>query len=41
MELNVEGRREREKPRERWLYAIGYNMKTAGVCVDDMGDHVK
>jgi len=41
MEMNVEGRRGRERPKKRRLDAIGWDMKTAGVCIYDMGDHVK
>jgi len=41
MEVNVEGRRGRGRPKKKWLDAIECDMKIAGVCVDDMGDRVK
>jgi len=37
MELNVEGRRGRERSK-KWLSRIEYDMRTAGVCVNDVGD---
>jgi len=33
MEINVEGRREKRRPKKKWLDAFGYDMRTAGVCV--------
>jgi len=37
MEMNVEGR---GRSKKKWLDTIGCDMRTAGVCVDDMGDCV-
>jgi len=39
MEMNVEGRRGR--PKKKWLDAFECDMRTAGVCVDDVGGRVK
>jgi len=41
MELNMEGRRERERPKKKWLNGIECNMDITGVCVNDVGDQVK
>jgi len=41
MEMNVEGRRGRKRPKKKWFDAIGCDMKTAGVCIDDVGHRVK
>jgi len=38
MEMNVEKRRGRRKPKKRWLDVIGCDMRTAKVCVDDVED---
>jgi len=39
--MNVEGRRGRGRPKNKWLDAIGCDMMTSGVCVDDVRDRVK
>jgi len=43
MEMNVEARRGRGRPKKKRLdAAIGGDMRTAGACVDDdVGDRVK
>jgi len=41
IEMNVEGRRERGRPKKTWLDAIRIDMRPAGVCVDDVGDRGK
>jgi len=40
IEMNVKERRERGRLK-KWLDEIGCDMKTTGVCVDDVGDRVK
>jgi len=37
--MNIEG--ERGKPNKKWLDAIGCDLRTAGMCIEDVGDHVK
>jgi len=39
--MNVEGRKGRGRPKKKWLNAIGCDVRTAGECVDDVGDRVK
>jgi len=41
MEMNIEERKGSGTPRKEWLDAIGCDIRNAGVCVDDVGDHVK
>jgi len=41
MKMNIEGTRGRGRQKKRWLDAIVCDMGTAGVCVDDLEDHVK
>jgi len=36
MELRVEGRRGRQK--KKWLNMIECDMRTAGMCMNDVGD---
>jgi len=39
--MNVEGRRRKGKPKKKWLDSNGCNMRTTGVCVNDVGYRVK
>lgn len=39
--MNVEDRNERENPKIKQLPVIESDIGTAGICVDDEGDHVK
>jgi len=41
MELSVEGKKGRGRPKKKWLNRIEYNNRTAGVCVNNVGDRVK
>jgi len=41
MELSVEVRRGRGRPKKKWLNWIEENIRTAGVCMNDVGDRVK
>jgi len=34
--MNVEGRRWRGRPKKKWLDAIGCDMRTVVVCVEDV-----
>ena len=38
MEMNVEGKRERGRPKKRWIDGIESDMRTAGVMVRDVAD---
>jgi len=38
MEMNIEGKR---RPKKKWLDAIGCDMRTVDMCVDNVGDGVK
>jgi len=40
VELSVEGRRGRRRPKKKWLNGIKCDMRMAGVCVNDVGDGV-
>jgi len=37
----VEGRRGRVRPKKKWLNGNECDMRTASVCVNDVGDQVK
>jgi len=37
LELNVEERRGRGKPKKKWLNVIECDMRTTAVCVNDVG----
>lgn len=41
IEMNVEGRRDRGRPKKRWRDAIECDLRTADVSVEDVGDRVK
>ncbi|XP_050532668.1 uncharacterized protein LOC126900777 [Daktulosphaira vitifoliae] len=41
VQMNVEGRRDRGRPKNRWRDVNECNMRTADVSVEDVGDHVK
>jgi hypothetical protein len=41
MNMNVEGKRERGRPKKKWLDVIKCDMKSAGVCTEDVGDRAK
>lgn len=41
MEMKVEGKRERRIPKKKWSGATVSDMRTVGVYVDTVGDHVK
>jgi hypothetical protein len=36
MKMNVEGKREREKPKKKWLDTIENYMRSIGVCIGDI-----
>lgn len=38
IEMNVKGRKERRRPKQRWLNANESDIKTTDVCIDDMED---
>jgi len=40
MKLSVEGRRERGKPKKKWLNGIESDVRTESVYVNDMEDRV-
>jgi len=39
--MNTEGRRGIGRPKKKWSDAIGCDMRTAVVCVEDMRNHVE
>jgi len=41
MELSVKERRGRRRPKKKWLNGIECDMRTSGVCVNDVGNRVK
>jgi len=41
MEMNIEGKRGRRRPKKKWLDAIECDVRIAGVCVDDVENRVK
>lgn len=41
MDMNVKGKKEMRRPKKRWLYPIESDMRTAGVCIDDVERRVK
>jgi len=41
MKMNVEGKNGKGKPKKKWLDAIKCDMRTSGVCIDDVEDRVK
>jgi hypothetical protein len=36
MKMNVEEKRERGRPKDRWLDTIENDMKTDGMCIGDV-----
>jgi len=41
MELTVEERKGKGRPKKKWLNGIKCDMRIAGVCVNDVGDRVE
>lgn len=41
IEMNAEGSKERETPKKRLLDAVKCDLRTTGMCVDDVRDLVK
>jgi len=41
MELSVEGKRGRGRPKKKWLNGFECDMRTANVCVNDAVNQVK
>jgi len=41
MEMNIEGKIGKGRPKKRWMDAIGCDMSNAGMCLDDVGDRFK
>jgi len=39
--MNIERKRERGRPKKRWLYTIENNMRAVGVCVGDVKNRDK
>jgi hypothetical protein len=41
MKMNIEGKREREKPKKRWLDTIENYLRAIDVCVGDVENRDK